>query len=229
MIDAGIPVVVAAGNDTVDAKYASPARVPAAITVAASTKAGNRAGFSNYGSLIDIFAPGNDVLSAAANSSTATVRLSGTSMAAPHVSGGIARYLQAHPKATPAQVRAALVGDSSRNALRNLEGSPNRLLYLRRNVTGAPVAVVTSHSSRKITVKWSAPYGFATWAVTRYQVTRSGRDAGGHAFSRTSVASSARSYTFTDLKRSTRYRVSVRAVNAAGASSSSAVKVTTSR
>jgi subtilisin family serine protease len=227
VIDAGIPVVAAAGNDDDDACFSSPGEVPAALTVAASTKSGNRAEFSNFGDCVDLFAPGKSVRSASADSNSATEVMGGTSMAAPHVAGGVARYLQGRPSATPAQVRTALVGDSTRRALDDVQGSPNRLLYLRRNTTGAPISLSASRSDRKITLRWSPPYGFATWPVSGYQVTRSGRDVDGKTFSRTSIASSARSYTFTRLRHGTRYTMTVRAVNAAG-SGSSASKVYTS-
>jgi hypothetical protein len=137
-------------------------------------------------------------------------------MAAPHVTGGVARYLQDHRSATPAQVRTALVGDATGGALKDVRGSPNRLLYLRRNTTGAPISLSASRSGRSITLRWSPPYGFGTWAVSRYEVTRSGRDVDGRVFSRTSIAASARSYTFARLRYGTSYTMTVRAVNAAG-------------
>ena len=127
VIDAGIPVV-AAGNEAndpfedPDACFSSPGEVHDAITVAASTKSGNRAEFSNYGHCVDIFAPGKSVLSASTGSGSATAVMSGTSMAAPHVTGGVARYLQGHPSASPAQVRTALVGDSTRSARGRRQG-----------------------------------------------------------------------------------------------------------
>ena len=229
VVDAGIPVVAAAGNDNDDACFSSPGEAPAALTVAASTKSGNRAEFSNFGDCVDLFAPGKSVLSASADSASATAVMSGTSMAAPHVTGAVARYLQGHPSATPAQVRTALVGDSTRSALHDVQGSPNRLLYLRRNTTGAPISLSASRSGREITLRWKAPYGFGTWAVSGYQVTRSGRDVDGKTFSRTSIASSARSYTFGRLRHGTRYTMTVRAVNAAGAGSSASKAYTSAR
>ena len=229
VVDAGIPVVAAAGNENDDACFSSPGEAPAALTVAASTKSGNRAEFSNFGDCVDLFAPGKSVLSASADSASATEVMSGTSMAAPHVTGAVARYLQGHPSATPAQVRTALVGDSTRSALHDVQGSPNRLLYLRRNTTGAPISLSASRSGREITLRWKAPYGFGTWAVSGYQVTRSGRDVDGKTFSRTSLASSARSYTFGRLRHGTRYTMTVRAVNAAGAGPSASKAYTSAR
>jgi subtilisin family serine protease len=86
-VAADIPVVVAALNDNTDACTASPAGAPQAITVAAVDRSGQRAGFSDFGSCVDLFAPGVDVLSALNTSDTATAYDSGTSMATPHLAG----------------------------------------------------------------------------------------------------------------------------------------------
>lgn len=131
VINAGIPVVVAAGNDNFDAQYYSPARVPNAITVAASSSDDARAWFSNYGSLVDLFAPGVDVLSAGISSSTATATYSGTSMASPHVAGAVAVYLGLNPTATTNAVASALADTATTSVISDPAGSVNRLLYVR--------------------------------------------------------------------------------------------------
>ena len=92
MTTQGVHVTVAAGNSNTDASSTSPARAPAVITVGASTIADARASFSNYGSVVDILAPGSQVLSTYPGGGTAS--LSGTSMASPHVQG-LAAYLAA--------------------------------------------------------------------------------------------------------------------------------------
>jgi subtilisin family serine protease len=130
----GVSVTAAAGNDNVDACAESPARVPAAVTVGASTSADARAGYSNYGSCVDVFAPGTSITSTSNSSDTATTTKSGTSMAAPHVAGAIALYLQAHSTAAPRDVTAAILGASSAGRLSNVNGSPNLLL----SVSGRP-------------------------------------------------------------------------------------------
>lgn len=93
LINSGTQVVVAAGNENVAACTQSPASTPLAITVAASDRSNVFAGFSNYGSCVDIIAPGVAIKSDWINSTTATNTISGTSMATPSVSGAIARYL----------------------------------------------------------------------------------------------------------------------------------------
>ncbi|XVV12213.1 S8 family peptidase [Actinoplanes sp. CA-131856] len=126
----GITVVVAAGNDNRDSCTQSPARTPAAITVGATDQNDTRWSSSNYGSCVDIFAPGVRIEGASTASNTALKLMSGTSMAAPHVAGAAALVLAAHPSYTPAQVRDELVAQAGTGSIRNPgKGSPNRMLY----------------------------------------------------------------------------------------------------
>lgn len=129
-ISSGVTYAIAAGNSAANACNGSPARVAAAITVGASTSSDAQASFSNYGSCVDLYAPGQSITSAWATSDTATNTISGTSMATPHVAGAAALYLSANPSATPAQVASALVSNADSGVLTGLgSGSPNRLLY----------------------------------------------------------------------------------------------------
>jgi len=129
-IAAGVTYVVAAGNDNVDACTISPAHIPAALTVGATTATDQRASFSNFGPCLDLFAPGDSITTAAFTSDTAHARVSGTSLAAPHVAGVAALYLERNPTATPAQVAAALIATATPNKVSNPgAGSPNRLLF----------------------------------------------------------------------------------------------------
>lgn len=107
---AGVTVVVAAGNSNADACSYSPARAASALTVGATDSADARASYSNYGSCVDLFAPGSGITSAYHSSDSATASMSGTSMASPHAAGVAALYLQQHPAATPAQVIARVTG-----------------------------------------------------------------------------------------------------------------------
>jgi subtilisin family serine protease len=128
-IKAGVVYAIAAGNSNRSACNYSPARVPAALTVAATTSADARASYSNYGTCVDLFAPGSSITSAWIGSNTAKNTISGTSMATPHVTGVTALYLEAHPGATVTEVVNAIVANATTNVVTNPRGSPNLLLY----------------------------------------------------------------------------------------------------
>jgi subtilisin family serine protease len=126
----GITPVVAAGNSSDNACNYSPAREPSAITVAATNSSDQRASFSNFGSCVDLFAPGASIQSAWITTNTASSSLSGTSMAAPHVAGHVAQILQAKPTLTTAEVTQQLLANATLNIVKSAgTGSPNRLLY----------------------------------------------------------------------------------------------------
>ena len=127
---AGVSLAVAAGNENQDACNTSPASAASAITVGATTNTDARASFSNYGTCLDVFAPGNNITSAWYSSTTATNTISGTSMASPHVAGVAALYLQGNTSASAATVANAITSTATTGVVTSAgTGSPNRLLY----------------------------------------------------------------------------------------------------
>ncbi|KAB8068163.1 Alkaline protease 1 [Aspergillus leporis] len=125
----GVLSVVAAGNENSDASTTSPASAPNAITVAAISEDNARAYFSNYGSVVDIFAPGEDILSAWIGSTSATNTISGTSMATPHIVG-LSLYLAALENLSgPAAVTQRIKALGTKNVVTDAKGSPNLLAY----------------------------------------------------------------------------------------------------
>ncbi|MDI9833877.1 S8 family peptidase [Streptomyces sp. KAU_LT] len=132
-ISSGVTYAVAAGNSSANASSYSPARVTQAITVGATTSTDARASYSNYGSVLDLFAPGSSITAGWHTSDTATNTISGTSMATPHVAGAAAVYLAGHTSATPAAVASALTSGATANVVTSPgSGSPNKLLKLVR-------------------------------------------------------------------------------------------------
>ena len=153
-INTGLTYVIAAGNSNKDACDISPARVGPAISVGASDMTDARAGFSNFGMCVDLFGPGVGITSAWHTSDTATQAQQGTSMAAPHVAGAAALYLQANPGATPAQVRAFLVNEATKNIVTSSNSTNNQLLFTFWGAT--PIVPVNVPPSASFTFDCSA-------------------------------------------------------------------------
>ncbi|MGN9907308.1 S8 family peptidase [Phytohabitans sp. LJ34] len=142
-IASGVTFALSAGNGLGGAPRPacdqSPARVAEALTVSATDREDSRAPWANTGGCVDLFAPGVSIVSAWNAADDATRPLSGTSMAAPHVTGAAALYLQEHPEATPPEVAAAVVAAATPGTVRDpLEGTPNLLLYIGDAVPACP-------------------------------------------------------------------------------------------
>jgi subtilisin family serine protease len=136
--DAGVVFTVAAGNSAADACNYSPASAPNALTVGATTNTDAMASYSDWGTCVDLFAPGSSIYSAWNTDDYSMGSANGTSMATPHVAGAAALYLQNNPGASPSEVASAIVGNATSGALGSLLGSsPNRLL--RVNGSGGTV------------------------------------------------------------------------------------------
>ncbi|MFE9746384.1 S8 family peptidase [Saccharothrix saharensis] len=138
-IASGVVWSLSGNNQGVDACQTSPAKLPEAITVGNTTNTDSRSSTSNYGSCLDIWAPGTSIVSASHQSDTGTRTMTGTSMAAPHVAGAAALHLAANPSATPQQVRDALVAQAGTVTIGDARaGSPNKLLNTLGGTTPPP-------------------------------------------------------------------------------------------
>ena len=136
-VKAGVSVVVAAGNSNADACQSSPARAPSAITVAASSNNDRRASFSNWGACVDLFAPGQNIVSAAHTGDDQYRSLSGTSMASPHVAGAVSLVQGVYPQWGANKIVEILLGSATAEKIQDAKESPNLLLYV-NDLGGVP-------------------------------------------------------------------------------------------
>lgn len=128
-IDCGCQFALAAGNENGNACLSSPASEPKGVTVSSSDNSDRRSYFSNYGTCSDIYAPGSSITSTWIGSPFAINTISGTSMAAPHACGIMAKLVGDDERLTPSQVKEALSTSSSKDKLTDVQGTPNELVY----------------------------------------------------------------------------------------------------
>ena len=127
---AGVTFVVAAGNSASDACEVSPARLSSVITVGATTSSDARWSQSSFGPCVALYAPGVNIPSAFYQSDTDYLAMTGTSIAAPHVTGTAALWLSLNPSASPSEIKSLILASATQGAVTDPgTGSPNRLLY----------------------------------------------------------------------------------------------------
>jgi subtilisin family serine protease len=166
LVDLGVPVVAAAGNSATDACGVSPARVDSALTVGASTPGDARAGFSNHGACVDVFAPGTDIASATPAGDDTTGSASGTSLAAPLVSGALALRLAAAPALTPLQLHSALLAEGTPGRLTGIgSGSPNLLAFTNPDAEPLPAGPIPLVSLGRVSAR-KERFPDNTWIAT---------------------------------------------------------------
>ena len=225
----GITMVVAAGNDNANACGVSPASAPLAITVGATGSTDLRASFSNFGSCVDVFAPGVSITSSYIRSTTDRTSMSGTSMASPHVAGVVALYLQSNPSASPAAVTSTLMAAATPNVVVDPGvASPNRLIYsgsfapAPATTPSAPTIATAVPGNASVSLAWTAPVSNGGAAVSSYLVQYS---TNGTTWQ--SMGTTATSATISSLTNGIAYSFRVSAINSVGTGTASAVVVAT--
>ena len=217
----GVVFAVAAGNESADACNSSPASTPQAITVGATDSTDARASYSNYGTCVDLFAPGSSILSSWWTSTTATNTISGTSMATPHVAGAAALLLGADASATPATILSRLLANATPAVVTGAgTGSPNLLLAASNlpstpaTLPGVPANLRAAAGNARVTLSFDVPSDAGGAVISDYVIQQSA--AGGAWTTVTDGVSGATGATITGLTNGRSYAYKVAAVNSAG-------------
>lgn len=225
----GIVMCLAAGNSALDASGFTPARTPEAITVGATTSTDGFATYSNYGSVVDILAPGSGITSAWYTSSTATNTISGTSMATPHVAGVAALYLENNPGSTTAQVQAGLQYNARSGAITGLAaGTVNLLLQTSftapppPSIPVAPAQVSPANAATGISLTASLSWSAAATATSYGVQVSTDQNFATTIINRTGLTTT--SSALSGLTNGTVYYWRVNASNVAGTSTWSAAR-----
>jgi subtilisin family serine protease len=219
-IASGVVYAVSAGNSNANACNYSPASAPNALTVGSTTSSDSRSSFSNYGTCVDVFAPGSNIRSSTMTTTSSYANWSGTSMASPHVAGVAALYLASNPSATVTQVNAAIINGATTGVVSNPgTGSPNRLLY--NQIAGAPVTPTvpadptslgySSLTSSSVVLTWTDNAG----DENGFRIERS-TNSGSTWTTAGTVGASITTFTDNGLAASTPYSMRVIAFNGAG-------------
>jgi subtilisin family serine protease len=236
VINDGVVMAVAAGNDGLNACNYSPARAANAITVGSTTSTDARSTFSNTGTCVDIFAPGSSITSSWIGSSTAITSISGTSMASPHVAGVAAVLLGRYPTSTTTEIASMLRTSATPNVVTSAgTGSPNFLLYLdplggpivappppTPVAPSAPTGIIITPSSGRLSVAFTAGSA-GTSPITTYKYSVDG----GTNWATRQTGTTASPIVITGLTNGNTYLVSIRAVSLVGdGAASTAVSAT---
>jgi subtilisin family serine protease len=169
LIENGVLVVAAAGNNDEDACFGSPARVPNVLTVGSTTRTDQRSSFSNWGTCVDLFAPGSDITSSWYTSNTATNTISGTSMASPHVAGFAVLHLAYNSNLTnaPLQLANNILAGAHPDVISNTKGSPNVLLNTETLFQTEPLQATSSSTSYYPKIMWTSMTTIIVILLTR--------------------------------------------------------------
>jgi subtilisin family serine protease len=227
-ISAGVVYALAAGNSNADACNSSPSGTIEALTVGATDVNDNRASFSNWGSCVDLFAPGVNITSAWGTGDGATNTISGTSMATPHVAGAAARYLATNPSASPSTVANALLSNATANKVGNPgTNSPNKLLataFIGAPSSPSPTApaapaLTATGAVAKVQLSWTVPANNGS-AITAYRIYRGMTSGGQGSTPFQTLSSTTTAYDDANVTAGTTYYYQVEAVNSIGGTKS---------